>query len=57
MKVNPHMAQDMLALQQRTGVNQTELLKAVIALIQADVLEERDEEVILALQRLARLAL
>lgn len=57
MKVNPHMAQDMLALQQQTGVNQTELLKAVIALIQADVLEERDEEVILALQRLARLAL
>ncbi|MFV3290223.1 hypothetical protein ACNFBR_15930 [Pseudomonas sp. NY11955] len=57
MKVNPHMAEDMLALQQQTGMNQTQLLKALIALIQADVLEERDEEVILALQRLARLAL
>ncbi|MEB6590409.1 MULTISPECIES: hypothetical protein [Pseudomonas] len=55
MKVNPHMAQDMLALQQRTAMNQTELLKAVIALIQADVLEQRDQEVIRALQRLARL--
>ncbi|MNP75051.1 hypothetical protein D3C76_1720350 [compost metagenome] len=49
------MAQDMLALQQRTAMNQTELLKAVIALIQADVLEQRDQEVIRALQRLARL--
>jgi len=56
MKVNPHMAEDLLALQQQTEMNQTELLKAVIALIQADVLEERDEEVIVALQRLARLA-
>ncbi|WEK29363.1 MAG: hypothetical protein P0Y58_20995 [Candidatus Pseudomonas phytovorans] len=57
MKVNPHMAKDMLALQQQTEMNQTELLKAVIALIQADILEARDDEVILALQRLARLAL
>ncbi|MFF7064272.1 hypothetical protein [Pseudomonas sp. NPDC008258] len=56
MKVNPHTAKDMLALQQQTEMNQTELLKAVIALIQADVLEARDDEVILALQRLARLA-
>ncbi|KPM61305.1 hypothetical protein HB4184_19600 [Pseudomonas putida] len=56
MRVNPHMAEDMLALQQQTEMNQTELLKAVIALIQADVLEDRDEEVIRALQRLARLA-
>lgn len=57
MKVNPHMAEDMLALQQQTDMNQTELLKAVIAVIQADVLEKRDEQVIQALQRLARLAL
>ncbi|MGE8060907.1 hypothetical protein [Pseudomonas sp. NPDC089547] len=57
MKVNPYTAKDMLALQQQTEMNQTELLKAVIALIQADVLEARDDEVILALQRLARLAL
>lgn len=51
------MAEDMLALQQHTEMNQTELLKAVIARIQADVLENRDQEVIRALQRLARLAL
>lgn len=57
MKVNSHMADDMLALQQQTEMNQTELLKAVIALIQADVLEARDEEVIRTLQQLARLAL
>ncbi|MBF8672031.1 hypothetical protein D3C76_940460 [compost metagenome] len=57
MKVNPYMAEDMLALQQHTEMNQTELLKAVIARIQADVLENRDQEVIRALQRLARLAL
>ena len=57
MKVNPYTAKDMLALQQQTEMNQTELLKAVIALIQADVLKARDDEVILALQRLARLAL
>jgi len=57
MKVNSHMADDMLALQQQTEMNQTELLKAVIALIQADVLEAQDEEVIRTLQQLARLAL
>ena len=57
MKVNSHMAEDMLVLQQHTDMNQTELLKAVIALVQADVLEQRDEEVIRTLQQLARLAL
>lgn len=56
MKVNPHMSRDMLVLQQQTEMNQTELLKAVIALIQAEVLEEQDKEVIHALQQLARLA-
>lgn len=56
MKVNPHMAEDFLALQQQTHLNQTELLKSVIARIQFDVLEARDKDVIHALQRLARLA-
>lgn len=56
MKVNPHMAEDFLALLQQTHMSQTELLKAVIARIQADVLEARDPQVIGALQRLARVA-
>ncbi|WP_449433966.1 hypothetical protein [Pseudomonas putida] len=56
MKVNAHMAEDFQALQKQTQMNQTELLKAVIARIQADVLEARDPEVIHTLQRLARLA-
>jgi len=56
MKVTPHVAEDFLALQQQTRMTQTELLKSVIARIQADVLEARDPGVILALQRLARLA-
>jgi len=56
MKVNPYMAEDFLALQQQTRMNQTELLKSVIARIQSDVLEIRDQGVIHALQHLARLA-
>lgn len=56
MKVNPHMAEDFLALLRQTHMSQTELLKAVIARIQADVLEARDPQVIDALQRLARVA-
>lgn len=56
MKVNPYMAEDILALQQQTHMNQTELLKSVIARIQSDVLETPDQEAIQALQRLARLA-
>ncbi len=44
------------SLPQHKQMNQTELLKAVIARIQADVLEDRDQEVIQALQGLARLA-
>jgi hypothetical protein len=57
MKINPHMAEDFLALQQQTHMNQTDLLKSVIARIQADVLETRDQDTIHTLQRLARLAL
>ncbi|MHA6160921.1 hypothetical protein [Pseudomonas sichuanensis] len=56
MKVNAHMAEDFLALMQQADMSQTELLKAVIARIQADVLEARDPQVIATLQRLARLA-
>lgn len=56
MKVNPHMAEDFLALLQQTHMSQTELLKAVIARIQADVLQARDPQVIAALQRLIRVA-
>ncbi|MEN5302688.1 MULTISPECIES: hypothetical protein [unclassified Pseudomonas] len=56
MKVNPYMADDFMALQQQTHMNQTELLKSVIARIQADVLEVRDQKVIHTLQHLARLA-
>ncbi|MNP84379.1 hypothetical protein D3C76_1836650 [compost metagenome] len=56
MKVNPYMSEDILALQQQTHMNQTELLKSVIARIQSDVLETPDQEAIQALQRLARLA-
>ncbi|WP_144171944.1 hypothetical protein [Pseudomonas sp. Kh13] len=52
-----YMAEDMLALQRQTEMNQTELLKAVIARIQADVLQNRDQEVIQTSQRLVRLAL
>jgi hypothetical protein len=55
MKVNPYMAEDFMALQQQTHMNQTELLKSVIARIQADVLEVRDQKVIHTLQHLARL--
>jgi len=57
MKVNPHMAEDFMALQQQTHMNQTELLKSVIARIQSDVLEARDQHVIHTLQHLARLAM
>lgn len=56
MKVNPHMAADFMALLQHTRMSQTELLKSVIACIQADVLEARDPEVIDALQKLVRMA-
>ncbi|MFJ4066346.1 hypothetical protein ACIPW4_13720 [Pseudomonas sp. NPDC089996] len=56
MKVNPYMAEDFLALQQQTHMNQTELLKSVIARIQSDVLEHRNQNVIHTLQHLARLA-
>ncbi|WP_194792373.1 hypothetical protein [Pseudomonas sp. UFMG81] len=56
MKVNPHMAEDFLALMQQTHMNQTELLKAVIARIQADVLEGHDPQVIDNLRSLARIA-
>lgn len=57
MKVNAHVAQDYLALLQATQMSQTELLKAVIARIQADVLEARDPAVIGDLQRLVHLAI
>lgn len=56
MKVNVHMAEDFLTLLGQTRMSQTELLKAVIARIQVDVLEARDPQVIEALQRLTRLA-
>lgn len=56
MKVNVHMAEDFLMLLGQTRMSQTELLKAVIARIQLDVLEARDPQVIEALQRLTRLA-
>jgi hypothetical protein len=56
MKVNLYMAEDFVALQQQTHMNQTELLKSVIARIQADVLEVKNQKVIHALQDLARLA-
>ncbi|MCV9919853.1 hypothetical protein OIU19_13725 [Pseudomonas sp. BT-42-2] len=57
MKVNAHVAQDYLALLQATQMSQTELLKAVIARIQADVLQARDPAVIGDLQRLVHLAI
>ncbi|NBK38676.1 hypothetical protein EON09_09065 [Pseudomonas soli] len=56
MKVNAHMAEDFLTLLGQTRMSQTELLKAVIARIQMDVLEVRDPQVIEALQRLTRVA-
>ncbi|CAM3804860.1 hypothetical protein CCOS865_01870 [Pseudomonas reidholzensis] len=56
MKINAHVAQDFLALLQATRMSQTELLKSVIARIQADVFEARDPAVIGDLQRLVHLA-
>lgn len=56
MKVNPHVAEDFLALQQQSHMSQTDVLKAVIARIQADVLQGQDPGVIRTLRGLVRLA-
>jgi hypothetical protein len=56
LKVNPYVAEDFLVLLRQTQMSQTDLLKAVIARIQADVLVDRDPQVIEALQRLVRVA-
>nr|WP_314877471.1 hypothetical protein [uncultured Pseudomonas sp.] len=56
MKINPHIAEDFMALLQRTQMSQTELLKSVIARIRADVHEVRNPQVIGELRKLVYLA-
>lgn len=56
LKINPHIAEDFLALLQATQMSQADLLKSVIAQIQADVLEARDPAVMGKLRRLVHLA-